>query len=126
TGARCYLSPKDWLDVALKKVVGDVRTDSRFIGLERVQVADTHLGRYLEAYVDELANIRVVVRAILFVAKRVVKLLGIPAINFLWCGKLAAIDIDDGRVGSGQFVKLVISFGVDFLCDFETFATGLG
>ena len=43
--------------MAVEEVGGDALGDDRFVGLEGVEVAITHLGGDLEADVEELANV---------------------------------------------------------------------
>ena len=48
------------LHVAIEEITGDAFRDDRFVGLESIEVAFTHLGGDFEADVKELADVGVV------------------------------------------------------------------
>ena len=57
-------SGKHGFDVALQEVAGDIFAHNIRMGTESVRVAWAELGSHLEADVDELAEMRVVVRTV--------------------------------------------------------------
>lgn len=68
--------------VTFEKVAGDTLGDDFFVLIERVEIVVTHLGRDLEADVEELAHVGVVIGIALVVGESAHKLLAGPAVYF--------------------------------------------
>jgi hypothetical protein len=113
-------------DVPVKEVFRNILRDDRLIGLKQREIARTHLGRDLEADVQQLAEALVVGGRLLVVAQRAGELVRAPEPDLGRRGQLRGIDVDDGGVGRAELFAVGIGLGVDLLGDGEPVAAGLG
>src|ERR1035437_8469283 len=118
------LHQKQRFDVAFEKVFGDVAGNAGFAGLQHLEVLVPHFGRYLEAHMQQLAQIRIETRILPVVTQRGSVLFGTPAVDHGGLGQLRVIDIDHGRIGLAQGVAVLISLGVHLLRQIQTLAAG--
>src|SRR4051812_48892950 len=112
------------LDVALEQVFRDVAGDAGFAGLQHVEILVSHLGGYLEAHVQQLAQIRIEPWILLIVTQRGRVLFGSPSIDDCRGGQLCVVDIDHRGVRLAQGVAIFKGFGVYLLRKVQTRAAG--
>ncbi len=94
--------------------------------IQHLEVLVAHLGGYLEAHMQELAQVRIETRILLVVTQRGCILLGGPSVDRGGVGQLRVIDVDHGRIRLAQGVAIFKSFGVHLLCQVEALAAGFG
>ena len=120
------LAEEEWPDVALEEVCGDVFCDHHLVGFEGFKIARTHLRRYLEADVQELAEAGIVGGVGLIVAQGSGELSAGPGVDGFRCGQLLVVDINDVGIRRAELVSVCVGLGVDLFGECEARAAGLG
>ena len=108
------------------EILGDVLRYHGLVFLERVQIAVALFRRDLEANMEQLPQMRVVRRVSRIVPKRGHKLRRAPAIDDFLRRQFRAVNVDDRRIRSAQFVGMIQRFGVNLLRQRQSVAARLG
>ncbi len=119
-------STKDGLDMAFQEIEGNMATDDIGILFKTCSITRSKLCCDLEAHMDELAEVWVIVRACWIMSQGRDELPGSPISNSFERWKFHGVNVDDRGVGGCQLVETEARSSVNLLGNGQPIFSRLG
>jgi len=111
--------------MTVKKVFRDVPADDLFVGFQSVGEPLAHPGSDFKTDMQQLPEVRIIMRRRLHVAQRVGVLSGTPAHDRFGIRQSVRVNVDHRAIRGGQFRKMFVRLGIHFFNERQPFAARL-